>query len=210
VKPATAFVRVTGKIIIGTDGEPRWNATTTTPVDYQSNSLTGHSETDLQGFFHTFDQISFTVDRSNPLQIVLPRGYPPAPSFLGVTDATMSAVINSIFPLASAPAGVQVSVLFGDGSRATYILQGPLDPNGNRIWTWSGWAWDPAGHLILRDGSHPGNINTSGTGGGSYQGNGFGTGSNWNFIVSGASSCVSTTTITVNGELSSYIFIAPC
>jgi hypothetical protein len=209
VLSSTAFIRVTGKYVIGTNGEPYWTATTATPVDFSSNSLAGNSESNLQGFFHVFDQAVFTLDRDQPLPIVLPRDYP-YQSFVVTSDDQASAIINQIFPMASAPAGIWVSIEFPDHTKATYILQNGLDQNGHRIWKWSGFAWDAQGNIIGRDGRTSSPINTSGHGGGVFEGSGFGSGSAWNFRSEGADSCTSTTTITVNGQQTSYVFVAPC
>jgi hypothetical protein len=203
----TALIRVTGRFITGSDGEPRWTATTTTPVDAAGNSMAGQLEADLQSFFTVLDLETFGVSRSYP--ILLPGQY----AYFGVvSDQQMSDSINADLDghtIMGADVIIttgMIEVTFVNGDKAQYVEM----PKGSKNWVWNGFAYNSRGHRIGRDGLEISNPNTGGQGGGSYSGHGFGTGATSSFDMSASGSCQQATTITVNGELTSYVFIAPC
>jgi len=202
---STALMKVTGHNVIGTNGEPYWVPSIATPLDASGNSLAGQLEADRQSFYTVFDLVTFGVSRSNP--ILLPGQYP---FFGSVSDSEMSDSINATLvgfqggSVVIASGFIEVTFLNGD--KAQYIQS----PKGSNNWVWNGYAYNAAGSRIDRNGTVMSNPNTGGRGGGGYQGHGFGNGSGAVFDMEGSSNCQSVTTITVNGEVTSYVFVAPC
>ena len=69
--------------------------------------------------------------------------------------------------------GTLITVTFSDGTTAQYIK---ASSTSSYQWTWTGVAHNKAGQLIRRDGSVIANPNTTGDGGGTYNGPGYGPG----------------------------------
>jgi hypothetical protein len=213
---SSALMQVRGKVFIDKFGNDFWAATSAIPMDDSGNSLALESESALEGFYQSFDQVTLTVDRNNPLALTLPTtssvGTFIHTSDENTFDTAVSVIINSDFPDSETPNGVMVTVTFGDHTKAQFILQSTRDGHGNRVWKWNGIAWDATGtKLIKPDGSEIGNPNTAGTGGGSVTVTGFGQqGGGWGFGVAGFGSCTSVTTITVNGDNTDYMYVHPC
>src|SRR5262249_48080215 len=81
----TALMQVHGKHLIDKFGNDYWLASSALPMDNSGNSLGGQSESAQESFYQTYDQVTYTADRTNPLQIVLPTTSI-VPSFVCLPD----------------------------------------------------------------------------------------------------------------------------
>src|SRR4029077_11191519 len=151
--------------------------TSAQPVDSSGNSLAGQSESQLQAYFTSYDQILMGTSRSNPLTVNEPTNY--SPTFVNALDEEVGPGIDQALLLGQGvnwsflPVNTIVTVIFSDGTKALYKKTN----NTNDHWHWAGVAWDKNGNRINSGGQPLSNPNTSGGGGGQITIHGFGVGS---------------------------------
>lgn len=190
---SSAYIQVTGRIIT-TGGEPHFTASAGTPVDANGNSLAGNTEAALESFYSVLDQVVFDASRNDPLLLILA---PTAPiqSFINSNDVDVGNMINSLMTPSDTPDGTSVTVVFPDGTRATFVVT----VNGStRVWKWNGVAMQ-GNTPIDRSGRAQVPKTAGGGGGGEVNTPGFGRGSGTLFDLIGVGSCSYGGTITFPG-----------
>jgi hypothetical protein len=189
-KAATSLVKVQGALVRLGNGATEFAISSAVPVDSSGNSLAGESETQLEAYFASYDQISMGTNRSNPLTVNEPAYY--STTFINALDQEVGPGIAQALAAEkinwnSLPVGAFVTVVFSDGTKALYIkTNGQITDH----WAWAGVAWDKHGNRINRAGQPQSNPNTSGTGGGAVTAPGFGaSGGRYNWYLLGGDQC---------------------
>lgn len=216
IKARTAWVDVTGKITI-INQEPHWTITSSVPVDSNDVSIANESETTLEQFYNTVDQVVTMTDRNSS------EFYddPSLPNFTTTDDVTIGLAFydNNQNGAWNIPDESIITLYFKDGTMAVYEVlwlgTGPTagahirqnftlnflrarNPKGDPI--------DHAGHIL-------GTVPTGGNGGGSTNVNNFPpTGGRGviNYGYSGSNYCTSTETITWGTVSITTEYLSPC
>lgn len=209
---ATAIIQVQGNLNRLGNGRVVLDVYSAVPVNSSGISLAGESESELEAYFASYDQVLVGTSRSNPLQVNEPSYY--TTTFINSQDVEVGPGIDQALAAQgvnwnSLSLGTTVTVVFPDGTKAIYIK---FQVEYTDHWQWTGVAWDKNGNRINRAGQVQKNPNTSGGGGGSVDAPGFGTGNRWSWAIFGGGSC--TQNITINEPDGSSInlgtIVVPC
>jgi len=199
-QPSAAYIQITGHQVLN-HGSVYFEVTTTAPIDANGNSLGGESETSQEAYYAALDQTLFGANRSIPTSVNEPDEY--AGSFINSDDSEVVpgigyALLQKGINQGSIPFGTLITVHFSDGTSAQYTK---ASATATYQWTWNQIAYNSAGKLMYRNGTPVGNVNTAGAGGGSFNGPGFGAGSDFAFELLFQNLCTLSFSTSLDGEL---------
>jgi hypothetical protein len=200
----TAYISVTGTVVmVERDGspEPELRGVASAPVDESGNSLAGESESSLENFFNYLDQTNFMGNRNAPTGIL---GVPASDagsytSFIGADLDDLGARISNWITTdlnwvsETLPIGTIVTIEFPDHTSAQFIK---VSTTATIRWEWTGKAWNAQHQPINQNGTLVNNPNSSGGGTGAFN-----WGTNPGYALNGSNTCVTSTTVTIGGEV---------